>query len=263
MRNIIDAAPFPARRPAPAALILAAWGAACWPAAARTAGPPRPEDGRAVASATRDCAGLPIEGERLGCLDRAGRNSPGYGAALRRLGVGCPANRDAAARLLCWDRIVSALPPPPGGGEGGAAAPAGAGRWEATAGREPVDGAPTAGVMLFAAAVSGSPATASLFVQCRSGATTVTFSPAHLIPDGDYPVSVQVGDGPVESETWSVTPNRMLLAAPAPRRFLEEAESADRALLRVPLPGEGAITATFDVRGLREAVAPVRRACSW
>lgn len=223
------------------------------------------DDARLVELMTRGCGGTEDEA-RLGCFDRAGQGSAAFRRALRALGVGCAANRDPAGRLTCWDRIAAALPAPDeDAARAGvpaappvAAVPVGGGGPGA-----PVPDAPLPGVLLFADTVSGSPAVASLFLRCQDGAPEVTFSPAHLIPGRDYPVSVQVGGGPVVSDTWAVTPNGMLLAAPAPASLIEAAESADRAVLRVPLPGEGAVTATFDVRGLREAMAPVRRACGW
>jgi type VI secretion system protein VasI len=79
-------------------------------------------------------------------------------------------------------------------------------------------------------------------------------------------MTIRIDDEPAETSQWDISTNyeavgrwRGASAIPLIKRMLRKG----RLIARITPYGENPETVVFDIRGLEEAVKPLRDACSW
>ncbi len=102
-----------------------------------------------------------------------------------------------------------------------------------------------------------------LILRCKEKATQ-----AYIVFDlylGDRPIKllIRMDKEKAYQETWNLSTNHLAAFAPDGQRFIKELLKHQKLLVQVAPEGQNPVIVTFQLRGLPEAVKPLRESCGW
>lgn len=178
----------------------------------------------------------------------------------------CAAIEDATKRLGCYDALAVALAPQPARTQ-----PGFKGKWVTKRSVSPIDDSATVVLSLDAESeVRGWPgkvALPTLILRCKEGraeAYVVTGMPPDVEGGGeDATVTVRFGEDPAGTLQLSKSTDGEALFFPEPVNLMKGMLSYDTMLFRFTPFNSSPVMTRFDLRGLRDAITPLREACHW
>lgn len=139
----------------------------------------------------------------------------------------------------------------------------GNGKWVVDVATNPIDDSKTVTLLLKADEGKnrwGSPV--AMLARCRSNETDL------FIVWNDYlgseaDVLSRVGTEKARTRRWSMSTDKKATFHPHPIAFLKSMMEADSLVTQVTPYNESPVTAVFDIKGLNEAIKPLRETCHW
>jgi type VI secretion system protein VasI len=174
------------------------------------------------------CSAIPGDLERLQCFDNLSRN------------LGLDAPRAVPAKI------------------------AGIGKWNVKKTVNPIDDSTTVTLMLTAeSGISKFGNPIFLVVRCQSNSTDLFISWQDYLGSDAY-VTSRVGSSAADTRAWSLSTDSQATFYPEnPVAFIKKLSDAEKFVAQVTPYSESPSTAIFDIRGLTEAIAPLRGTCKW
>lgn len=165
------------------------------------------------------------------------------------------------SRLECYDNLAQRY-----GLQGPQVQPvdvSGNGKWAVNVETNPIDDSKTVTLLLKADEGQnrwGSPV--AMLARCRSNETDL------FIVWNDYlgseaDVLSRVGTEKARTRRWSMSTDSKATFHPQPIAFLKSMMEADSLVAQVTPYNESPVTAVFDIKGLSEAIKPLRETCHW
>ena len=174
----------------------------------------------------------------------------------------CSQVKGDLARLECYDTLAKKL----NVGKKTSSTPqsVGTGKWEVEVETNPVDDSKT--VTAYLAADSGKnrwnrPVVA--IARCQSNSTDFFISWGDYLAGDGADVLTRIGSNPATTEEWSLSTNKKATFKEKPITFLKKMAKEDKLVTQVTPFNQSPVTAIFDIRGLDEALKPLREACNW
>lgn len=182
----------------------------------------------------------------------------------------CEAVQNDAARLACFDTLAKDLMTATGS-DNAAAAPSvdaarvqsgSEGRWLRQSKKDPLDDTETVTIMLVAESGTNRRGTApTLFIRCKSGKVEVWINWSDYLGRSAY-VTYRLGTATPEMREWDLSNTSSATFYPKNTiDFINQLAATDKFAAKITPYNENPVTATFELTGLTEAVAPVKAAC--
>ncbi|AUQ93844.1 type VI secretion-associated protein, family (plasmid) [Phaeobacter inhibens] len=115
----------------------------------------------------------------------------------------------------------------------------------------------------------GTPKKATLYLRCSEKTTAVYISTdCHLASGvrGYGQVEYRFGEKPASVREFDASTNNSALGLWSGSKaipFIKAMEGSDRAIFRFTPYGQSKVVARFDITGIKEAIAPLRKECGW
>lgn len=182
---------------------------------------------------------------------------------------------ESTGRLKCFDNVVgrwASVPSPTTGAR--EVSPTGSleSRWSAQTNKSPVDDSPTVTLLNEATELSGKSAMVFgqeqvvLILRCRERELSVFVGTNGYLGNMSIPVTYRFGESPARSESWDAGTGGKAAFIPDRVRsieFIKLLESQERLVVRISSFGGAMMTATFDIRHLKQQSGPLRNACKF
>ena len=136
------------------------------------------------------------------------------------------------------------------------------GKWQVTTETNPVNNSKTITLRLFSES-------ADLVIRYKSGKTDLYIRWSDFINIEKTPVLTRLGTAPATQRYWNISTDHTATFFPrslfrtTPPQFIKEIMKVDSFLAQVTPYGESPVTIIFDVRGLRNAIQPLREVAGW
>lgn len=189
-------------------------------------------------------------------------SSVAYGSLDKEVAA-CAARKGDLERLECYDALArkNKLDAP-------VASPApvsGVGKWDVQDERNPIDDTRT--VVLRLAADSGTNKwnkPIALYIRCKSNQTEMYIAWNDYLGMDTSRVVTRVGTLKAETKSWqNSTDNQATFYPGSPIGAIKTMMQHEAFVAQVTPYNESPVTATFDLRGLTNAITPLRETCKW
>lgn len=189
-------------------------------------------------------------------------SSVAYGALDKEVAA-CAAKKGDLERLECYDAlarqnkldapVVSSTPL------------AGVGKWVTRDTRNPIDDTRTVSLLLLAdTGASKWNKPVSLFIRCQSNKTEMYIVWNDFLGMDTATVITRIGSLKAETKSWgNSTDNQASFYPGSPVGMIKTMMQHETFVAQVTPYNESPVTATFDIKGLSNAIAPLREACKW
>lgn len=140
------------------------------------------------------------------------------------------------------------------------------GKWAITQSTSPMDDSSVITLALDAEAPIATrhqTSTPRLVIRCQSRKVAALFDWGVFITTGTPELTVRFGKGKPATDRQNISTDHRSVFVRSPLGYIESAMAVDTLLVRVTPHGEDPVLATFDVRGLSNAIGPLRAACPW
>lgn len=178
----------------------------------------------------------------------------------------CSTDKNNVTRLACYDALS-----PKAAAQDPAKSSAVVSKWKVEVNTSPIDDSKNVTLVLTAeSSIEGWPAkkfVPALLVRCKEK-TTDAYIVTGMAPAVEYgvhsaTVTLRLDKNPAFKVAASKSTDGEALFFPSPISLIKRIINADTMLFQfVPFNSGGQMT-TFDVRGLGEAIKPLREACKW
>lgn len=187
--------------------------------------------------------------------------NPVWSAVSAKQLARCAAIMGDLSRLECYDNFVKLQKL--AGREGQQADKDGTGKWKLQMDTNPVDDTKTVVLTIEENSNRGRwDKPIVMVLKCQSDTTEM------YVKWNDYlgkraKVLTRIGSSPPETSEWGLSPARRTTFRQEPINFIKRMLKADRFVAQVTPYSENTVTAVFDTKGLKTAIAPLREACHW
>jgi hypothetical protein len=166
-------------------------------------------------------------------------------------------------RLACYDSLAQGAEP--SSVEGPATRSDSTGLWQITDRANPLDNTRTVALVLRATTgTSRSGIPVELTLRCQSGRTEAYVNWSEYLGSDEAVVTSRLGGFKADVRAWSLLADKEATVVPGNvPQFIQQLASVSSYVVQVTPPNESRIIATFDARGLKVAVRPLRAACGW
>lgn len=146
------------------------------------------------------------------------------------------------------------------------------GHWIVSTDTNPVDDSKTVTASLLSSeGVSSMGSAVGLVIRCQSNSTDVFANWGDYLGDDSNDVyddwkyvTVRVGKSPARDERWAISTDSTGTFAPGSNvEFAKQLVGTDQLVLQTTPYNENPVTAVFKLDKIRNAVAPVAKACGW
>lgn len=178
----------------------------------------------------------------------------------------CPAITDDALRLACFDEAFTKAETPPAKADD-------IGKWYKTVDKSELTDETTVSLMLISDdTIKGrfkEAGPANLFIRCKENTTAAFFVFNDLFMSdiqGRGKVEYRIGSQPMASVSTDVSTDNTALGLWSGGRsipFVKKLIGHEKLIIRATPHSESPVTATFDIRGIDNAIAQLRETCGW
>lgn len=141
------------------------------------------------------------------------------------------------------------------------------GNWYVSAKKSQIDDSEKVTLILQAdepVKTSFSKVTPLLFVRCSEAKTNVYVSWDIYLGLEQTEMLIRFDRAPAQTKTWSIsTDSKAVFVRGGDVNFAKKMMHHGKLLAQITPYGESPVTAVFNIEGLKEAIKPLRRACSW
>lgn len=186
-----------------------------------------------------------------------------YGDAKKDMAV-CSIISDDALRLMCFDELSNKL---------GIAKPiietsTGNGKWEVRKEQSQIDDSTNVWVSLGAensVYSSYKVALPKLYIRCNENKTTLFITYGDLFLGSDsIDVLTRFDKKKATTNVWIMSTDHSAIFVRGHNiTFIKKLMKHDKLLVQLTPYGDSPIMTTFDIRGLKEAIKPLRKNCGW
>lgn len=135
------------------------------------------------------------------------------------------------------------------------------GKWSVLIQTNPLDDSQTVSLSLEADSGQGKPI--YFIARCQSNKTEVYISWNRFLGLDETQVTLRVGTNKSINSTWDISTDNKATFHRRPIQLLKEMLSSDKILAQVTPYSENPVTASFDTKGLVNAIKPLRETCKW
>jgi type VI secretion system protein VasI len=177
----------------------------------------------------------------------------------------CRGIKEDLKRLACYDMAASKSvlaardkPKPKT-----APKPEGAGQWKVIKKKDSMDDSDM--VLIYARSeeeIYPTRRNASLNIRCLKNTTDLYVDWEDYLADNNK-VYTRIGRDKAKAERWSHSADSKSLFRRKPISFIKKLMKAEKVIFRTQPYNSGDLTVTFDIKGLENAIKPLREACHW
>jgi type VI secretion system protein VasI len=175
----------------------------------------------------------------------------------------CAANDSDAVRLICYDNLSKSL----GVDKPKTKITKGKGKWRVREDKSAIDDSVNVYLSISAneSIKSGyNTARPSLYLRCAENKTNIFLTWDLYLGLDETRMLIRFDKQKAKTSTWSIsTDNKAVFVQGSDIKFAKEMMKHDKLLTQVTPYGESPVMATFDIRGLSEAIIPLRKTCHW
>lgn len=102
-----------------------------------------------------------------------------------------------------------------------------------------------------------------LFIRCENNKTELFIDWGGFVKMKRAEMTIRIDKEPAVTTSWSMSTDGQASFAPKPIALIKDMEYKDNLLVRIIPYAENPYTVNFDIKGLDNAIAPVREACGW
>lgn len=176
----------------------------------------------------------------------------------------CAAKTSDVDRLACFDNIASKF-----GAEPKVTLPKveDSGKWRVSTKTSPIDDSKNVYLRLIAekpvSGKYGRESQPTLLIRCKENKTNLFIPFGFFLGSDSTRVTTRLDKEKARTSTWSISTDHEAIFAPRDISFTKKLMQHDRLLVQLTPYGESPVMTEFDVRGLENAVKPLREACNW
>lgn len=168
--------------------------------------------------------------------------------------VECAAIGAGTKRLACYDRLAASI----------------AGSWRIAMQNSPIDGSRTVLLSLDANALTFSearqPIRPALWIRCEQDQTQLYVLWDLYLGTYDTEILYRIDSAPAHTESWEIPSDKQaagLWSSAEAIAFIKKLFGADQMVMEVTPYADRSLKSVFEVAGLKQAIAPLRKACGW
>jgi len=172
----------------------------------------------------------------------------------------CAAIGNATARLQAYDALAESL------GLSPALSPGDKGKWLVDISTDPIDDSKIVNLVLPCTSGTNSDGNPIyLFLRYESGKTEAFIVWGQYLGENLIDVTWRFGNEQAETGEWLISTDGKATFYPPYDviAFIKKLLTVNRFVVRLTPPNESPITAVFDLRGLKNAIPPLREAAGW
>lgn len=169
----------------------------------------------------------------------------------------CASISDDEERLTCYDQLNTPTVKKQEGDTG---------KWVKSERISPIDDSPTVVLSLDSPdevrsrLLSGRP---TLVVRCKENKTEAYINWRTFITTGTTEITFRADKEKAKKETWLVSSNNKATFSPMPIPLIKDLLGKSSLIVQVTPFSDNTYTVNFDIKGLDNAITPVREACGW
>ena len=175
----------------------------------------------------------------------------------------CAAINSDASRLICYDNLAKSL----GVDKPISKVTIGKGIWSVREDRSQIDDS----VNVYVSVPANEPiksgynvANPILYIRCAENKTNVFITWDLYLGLNETRMLTRFDKQKATTDTWLIsTDNKAVFVKGSAIAFAKKIMKHDKLLTQITPYGENPVMATFDIRGLSEAIKPLRKACHW
>ncbi len=175
----------------------------------------------------------------------------------------CAANDSDASRLICYDNLAKSL----GVDKPKTKITVGKGKWRIREDKSPIDDS----VNVYLSVSANETVTSGyktvkpiIYVRCAENKTNIFLVWDLYLGIDETRMLTRFDKEKPETRTWSIsTDYKAVFVRSSDISFAKKMMKHDKLLAQITPYGESPVMATFDIRGLSEAIKPLRKACHW
>lgn len=169
----------------------------------------------------------------------------------------CASISDDKERLTCYDQLNTSTVKKQEGDTG---------KWIKSERVSPIDDSPTVVLALESPDKAGSGFRAErpiLIVRCQENRTSLYIDWGAFITTGKTRIVTRIDKEKAKTETWSVSSDNTATFSPTPIPLIKDLLGKSSLIVQVTPFSDNTYTVNFDIKGLDNAITPVREACGW
>lgn len=103
----------------------------------------------------------------------------------------------------------------------------------------------------------------TLVIRCQENKTNAYINWRSFISVTNTKITTRVDKEQAKTQSWEISSNNRATLAPKSIPFIKEMLGKDSLVVRVTPFNDNSYTVKFDIKGLDNAIMPVREACGW
>lgn len=175
----------------------------------------------------------------------------------------CAAKDSDAIRLICYDKLAKILNVDKPKSE----VTVGKGKWVVSKETSVIDDSKKVTLLLDAEdTISGAykSHTPTMILRCSENKTNAYIVMGVFLGSSRIKVLTRLDKNKATTKRWSISTDHKALFAPGGNvGYIKSLIKHDKLLVQVTPYGANPVMTTFDLRGLNEAITPLRKACHW
>ncbi len=175
----------------------------------------------------------------------------------------CAAKDSDATRLICYDKLAKALNVDKPKQE----ISVGKGKWLVSEETSAIDDSKKVTILLEAEnSIRGSfrSHTPTMILRCSENKTNAYINMGVFLGSSNIKVLSRLDKKKASKKSWSMsTDNKAIFAPGSNVGYIKTLMKHDKLLIQLTPYGASPVMTTFDLKGLKEAITPLRKACNW
>lgn len=175
----------------------------------------------------------------------------------------CAAKEADGTRLICYDNLAKKL----NVDKPKSKISVGTGKWTVSENTSPIDDSKTVIMRLIAESSVGSgykEHLPTMILRCSENKTNAYINIGSFLGSDTIRVLNRLDKNKAITKTWTISTDHKAIFAPGSNvTYIKSLMKHNKLLIQLTPYSESPVMTTFDLRGLKEAVVPLRKACHW